>query len=116
MSPWRRSCGSDSARADGATSSQELRRVVSPLLAPVCGSAGLAVAILALGEVSAGKLVETPGTQLFAHEVFTLMHYGITNDLAALCLVLLAAVTLGGSVVMILSSRMGAARGLLLVG
>ena len=30
----------------------------------------------------------------FAHEVFTQMHYGVTNDLAALCLVMLAVVAI----------------------
>jgi ABC-type spermidine/putrescine transport system permease subunit II len=56
-----------------------------------------AVAVLSLGELGAGKLVETPGSQTFAHEVFTQMHYGVTNDLAALCLVLLTVVIVGGS-------------------
>ena len=51
-----------------------------------------AVAILALGELGASKLLETPGSTTFAHEVFSLMHYGLSNDLAALCLLLLAAV------------------------
>ena len=57
---------------------------------------------MSLGELSASKLVETPGSQTFAHEVFTQMHYGVTNDLAALGLVLLAAVLVGGSLVVAL--------------
>src|SRR5262249_35852880 len=59
--------------------------------------AGVAVAVLALGELSAGKLVETPGSETFAHAVFVQMHYGVTNDLAALCLVLLLVVLAAGS-------------------
>jgi ABC-type Fe3+ transport system permease subunit len=58
-----------------------------------------AVAVLSLGELGASKLVCTPGAQTFAHEVFNQMHYGVTNDLAALCLVLLGMVILGGAVV-----------------
>jgi ABC-type spermidine/putrescine transport system permease subunit II len=84
---------------DGAGPAQEFRHVVAPLTAPALLRAGLVVAVLALGELSAGKLVETPGSQTFAHEVFTQMHYGVTNDLAAFCLVLLGAVTLGGVLV-----------------
>ncbi len=94
----------DAARADGAGPGQELRHVVWPLTAGACLRAGLAVGVLSLGELSAGKLVETPGSQTFAHEVFTQMHYGVTNDLAALCLVLLAAVTAGAALVAILGA------------
>ena len=57
--------------------------------------ATVCVAILALGELGASKILETPGSITFAHEVFTLMHYGLSNDLAAHCLLLLAAVSLG---------------------
>jgi iron(III) transport system permease protein len=88
----------EAAQVDGARPRQELWYVILPLMAGVCVRAGLAVAILSLGELGAGKLVATPGSQTFAHEVFTQMHYGVTNDLAALCLILLAVVVLGASV------------------
>jgi iron(III) transport system permease protein len=91
----------DAARVDGAGPGQELWHLVLPLTAPACVRAGLAVGVLSLGELSAGKLVETPGSQTFAHEVFTQMHYGVTNDLAALCLLLLGAVVFGGVQVML---------------
>jgi iron(III) transport system permease protein len=86
----------EAAQVDGARPRQELWYLIVPLTAAVCFRAGLAVAILSLGELGAGKLVATPGSQTFAHEVFTQMHYGVTNDLAALCLVLLAVVVFGG--------------------
>jgi iron(III) transport system permease protein len=85
----------ESARVDGAGPSGELRHIVWPLTRLACLRAALAVAVLALGELSAGKLVETAGAQTFAHEIFSQMHYGVTNDLAALCLVLLGAVAAG---------------------
>jgi iron(III) transport system permease protein len=85
----------EAVQVDGARPRQELWHLILPLTAPVCLRAGLAVAIFSLGELSAGKLVATPGSQTFAHEVFTQMHYGVTNDLAALCFVLLAVVVLG---------------------
>ena len=53
---------------------------------------GLAT-VYSLGEVSASRLVATPGGQSIAHDVFSRMHFGLTPDLAAQCLVLLA--TLG---------------------
>ena len=55
------------------------------------------MAVLSLGEFSAGKLVSTPGMPSFAEAVFTQMHYGVTNDLAAMCLLLLGAVGLGAA-------------------
>jgi ABC-type spermidine/putrescine transport system permease subunit II len=69
-----------------------------PMLLPVCCRAGLAVAVLSLGELGASKLVKPAGSETFAHEIFEKMHFGVTNDLAALCLVLLVFVVLGGLV------------------
>jgi ABC-type Fe3+ transport system permease subunit len=88
----------DAARVEGAGPWQEFRHAVWPVCAGGYWRAALAVTALALGELSAGKLVETPGGQTFAHEVFTQMHYGVTNRLAALCLVLLATVAVPASV------------------
>jgi iron(III) transport system permease protein len=87
------------ARVDGARPVQELTHVGFPLLVVAGVQAALGVAVLALGEVSAGKLVETPGAQTFAHELFNQMHYGVQDRLAALCLALLAMVALGGTLV-----------------
>ncbi len=86
----------DAARVDGATPRQELRHVVWPLTSAVCGQAALAVAVLSLGELSAGKLVATPGMPGYATEIFTQMHYGVTNELAARCLLLLTLAAAGG--------------------
>lgn len=95
----------DAARVDGAAPLQEFRYVVWPLSAMACLRAALAVTVLALGELSASKLVATPGSHTFAHDVFIKMHYGITNDLAALCLLVLAAVMVGGTLVAIAFRR-----------
>jgi iron(III) transport system permease protein len=86
----------DQARVDGATPGQELFRVVLPLSAAAWFRAALAVAVLALGELSAGKIVSTPDKETYAEAIFVQMHYGVTNDLAARCLWLLAAVAAGG--------------------
>jgi ABC-type Fe3+ transport system permease subunit len=86
----------DAVRVDGAGPVQEFRHLIWPLTALACVPAGLAVTVLALGELSASKLAETPGTRTFCHEVFNLMHYGVSADLAALCLLLLEVVVLGG--------------------
>jgi iron(III) transport system permease protein len=88
----------ETARTDGASAWQELRHVVWPLAWPTYLRALLAVTALSLGELSASKLVETPAGQTFAHEIFTQMHYGVTNHLAAMCLWLLILVAVVGLV------------------
>lgn len=93
------------ARIDGATSKQELRYIVWPLTAAAFGRAALAVAVLSLGELSAGKLLATPGMPSYATEIFTQMHYGVTNELAARSLLLLLAASLGGVVLAIRGER-----------
>ncbi|HEV8062342.1 MAG TPA: hypothetical protein VGP68_20860 [Gemmataceae bacterium] len=85
----------EAALVEGSKPWQELILVVAPAARGAYRQAVLGVAILALGELGASKILETPGSITFAHEVFTLMHYGLSNDLAAHCLLLLAAVSLG---------------------
>ncbi len=84
----------DMARVDGARPACELRHAVWPLTAPAAGRAAVAVGVLALGELSASKIVATPGNQIFGetftHVVWARMHYGVANHLAAMCLLLLA--------------------------
>jgi iron(III) transport system permease protein len=89
----------DAARLDGASPLAELRLVVAPLLFRATCRAALVAAVLALGELSAGKLVSTAGAPTFAQEVFTQMHNGPANGLAAQCLLLLLAVAAGGALV-----------------
>lgn len=78
----------DAIRIDSASAWQEFWHLIAPLSWPICVQAGFAVTVLGLGEIGASKLVWA-GWHPFAHEVFAQMHYGVTNDLAAMCLVLL---------------------------
>jgi ABC-type Fe3+ transport system permease subunit len=97
----------DAAAVDGADPLRAFVRVVLPLGFVAAARAGLAVGVLSLGELSAGKLVSTPNWPTYAEMVFTQMHYGVTNDLAARCLLLLLAVGAGGVLVLALSPRAG---------
>ena len=89
----------DAARMDGATPGQELAQVVWPLHVGAALRAGLAVGVLTLGELSAGKMLSMADWPGYAQTVFVQMHWGIKNDLAARCLWLLAAVTVGTGLV-----------------
>jgi iron(III) transport system permease protein len=82
----------EAARVDGASPIQEMRLAILPAVTPAFGRAALAVGVLALGELSASKIVATVGGQTLAHDVFTQMHYGVTSTLAAQCLLLFAIV------------------------
>jgi iron(III) transport system permease protein len=89
----------EACRLDGAGPFRELTGVVWPLVRPAAVRAALAVGVLSLGELSAGKLVRTPGGESFAEVIWTQMHFGVTADLAARCLVLLAVVLAGAGCV-----------------
>ena len=89
----------EAAALDGAHPWQRFRLVVLPALWQPALWAALVVATLTLGEISASKLVTTPGYTPLAHHVFQQMHAGADTDLAALCLVLLSVVVVGGMAV-----------------
>src|SRR5262249_24898800 len=87
----------EAARLEGARPAQEFRYVVVPLTSAAWLRAAGAVAVLALGELSASKLVSTPGWMSYAENLFTQMHAGVPNNLAAGCLLLLAVVSCGSA-------------------
>lgn len=85
----------EAAAVDGASPALQLRHVVWPHAARAFRLTIVAVCVPALGELAASKLVSMAGWQGQAELLFTRMHYGITNDLAAECLLLAALVGLG---------------------
>jgi iron(III) transport system permease protein len=95
----------ESARLDGARPIDELLRITWPLTRTICLCAALAVVVLSLGELSAGKLVAPPGSTTLAHVIFEQMHRGVPADVAGLCLVLLLAVALAGSLLAMTRKR-----------
>lgn len=72
----------------------EWRLVVAPLTGVAFLRASLAVAALALGEVSATKIVNPPFRGTFILRLFDQMHYGAEATVAALCLLQVAATAL----------------------
>jgi iron(III) transport system permease protein len=93
----------DLARLDGVSPWGEFRRVVWPLTRRAWARAALAVATLSLGELSAGKLVSTPQAESFAESVWAQMHYGVTADLAARCLLLLGLAAAGAAALLLIT-------------
>ena len=71
---------------DGHGAGGVWRLVIAPLTRGAAGRAAVAVAALSLCEVSAGKLVATPGGDTYILRLFAQMHYGPEATVAALCL------------------------------
>jgi iron(III) transport system permease protein len=86
----------EAAAVEGAGPLRQLVRVIVPVLWPAWLAAAVLVFALALGEISAGKLVETPGWETLSRLIFDRMHYGVAEDVAGLCLLLLGLVGVGG--------------------
>lgn len=84
------------AYLDGASPWQRLWRVYWPNLAGPIIWVGLGVGLLSLGEISASKLVTTPGYLPLSHLIFQQLHAGQDTEVAALCLMLLIIILLGG--------------------
>ncbi len=83
----------ESAWVDGASPWQRFKLAyLWPLLSSWLAVA-LAVGTLALGEISAGKIVSTPGYMPLSHLIFQQMHASADTELASLCLVLLVIVS-----------------------
>jgi iron(III) transport system permease protein len=79
-------------RVDGAGPWGEFRLVIWPASRRAVWIAVIAVTALALGELAASKIVQVPGRQTFAQELFNQMHYSATATTASLALVLLVPV------------------------
>ncbi|MDO8691733.1 MAG: ABC transporter permease subunit [Dehalococcoidia bacterium] len=75
---------------------KRLWRVGLPLLAPAITVSWLIVFVLSLGELGASLMVAPPGQATLAIRIYNYMHYGATDVVAALSLVILVAAALAG--------------------
>lgn len=74
---------------DGASPWRRFRVLVFPRLIMPTWCIALGVALLALGEISASKLVTTPGYLPLSHHLFQQLHAGADSEVAALSLTLM---------------------------
>jgi len=84
------------ALLDGATAWSRFWTIYWPSLARPVLWLALAVAVLSLGEISASKMITTPGYVPLAHHIFQQLHAGLDGEVAALALTLMLPVLLGG--------------------
>lgn len=98
----------DAARADGAGLATRLLRIAGPLVAPALAAVWLIVFAMSVGELSATVLCVPPGTPPLSVRLLSLLHYGVEDRVAAICLVLmLGALVIGGGVIALLTRRAG---------
>jgi len=91
----------DSATTLGANRRVLIARAIVPTVRGSYAIAVLVVSALSIGEVAGSKMVQIPGRETFASEVFNQLHYGVSSTLSGLCLVLvllvLGIVSIGGA-------------------
>lgn len=85
----------ETALVDGASWRTRLSKVLGTSLVPSLTAAFFVVYILAAGEVAVTVLVRPPGGDTLSVTAFSLMHYGHTPEVAALCLLQLLTVATG---------------------
>jgi len=95
----------DAAAIDGAGPAARLWHVALAQRRPACAAAFLAALLAAAAELDATLLVAPPGLETVSMHVFNLLHYDITDRVAALSLALYAAALAAGAAVMYLSHR-----------
>jgi iron(III) transport system permease protein len=91
----------EQARLEGGGPWRRLWMIYWPQLAGPVLWIGLAAGVLSLGEMSASKLITTPGFLPLSHLIFQQLHAGADAEVASLSLVLLLLVLLGGGVLLL---------------
>jgi iron(III) transport system permease protein len=82
----------DSAASEGAGRWRRLLLVALPQCRGAMAAAWLIALAVAVGELAATVLVIPPGTTTIAVRIFSLLHYGVEDRVASLCLVMIGAV------------------------
>ncbi|MBN1910634.1 MAG: iron ABC transporter permease, partial [Pirellulales bacterium] len=86
----------DAAALEGAGPCRQLVQIALPCRWRAVALAWLVAWVVALGDLAASVLVVPPGVTTLSIRIFTLLHYGVEDEVAGICLaqiVLFAAVT-----------------------
>ncbi len=94
----------EAARVDGADELDVHTRVAWPMMLPALPAVWLLLVILCLGDVGTATLLVAPGWDTAASRAFSLLHFGVYQDLAVLGL-LTAAHVLAGYIMLTLALR-----------
>ena len=97
----------EAAELDGAGVWTRLMRIVLPLRWPALTFAWLAAFVVSIGELSATILVVPAGVVTLGIQISQKLHFNIQNELAGLCLVLMAAAATLAGILVVLAGRSG---------
>jgi iron(III) transport system permease protein len=95
----------EAAAIDGATFWGSLWRVELPMRGPALAAAWLAAFTISMGELSATNLTAPPGVFTLPTRVFGLLHAGVDDVAAAVCLLVMAATMLSALLITWLLGR-----------
>lgn len=95
----------DAARLSGAAPLEVGRRLLLPLLRPGAVAAWALAFVAAVSELQTTLLVYPPGAATLPVRIFTLQHDGTVENVAALCLIQVAATALPAAAVWALAGR-----------
>jgi len=96
----------DLAASEGAGQFSQLTRIALPMRWSAIAIAWLVCLAEALGEVSASILVMPPGKNTLALRIFALIHYGVDDYVAGICLALVALLAFIAGVVLLIARRL----------
>ena len=96
----------DAAAVDGAGSLRQLCCVALPCRAAALGLAWIVAFAVALGDLGASVLVLPPGVNTLALKIFDLLHSGVEDQVAGICLALVALFAAAAAVAAWLAGRL----------
>ncbi len=99
----------ESAMVDGAGPIACLWRVALPMRRPAAAVAWLAALAISLGDLAASILVVPPGVTTLSIRIFGLLHYGVEDQVAGICLAMIAIFAALAGAVFYLAPRIGRA-------
>ena len=79
----------ESAMIDGAGPLTRLWRIALPMRWPAAAAAWLAALAISLGDLAASILVVPPGVETLSIRIFGLLHYGVEDQVAGICLAMI---------------------------
>ncbi|MGA2063071.1 MAG: ABC transporter permease subunit [Thermoguttaceae bacterium] len=100
----------ESAMIDGAGPFARLWRIALPMRWPAAVVAWLAALAICLGDLAASILVVPPGVTTLSIRIFGLLHYGVEDQVAGICLAMILIFAILAWAVFRLARRIGRAK------
>jgi len=101
----------DAAKVQQNSMLHGLLHVTVPMLSKGLAAAGCLVFILSTGELGASLIVTPPGTGTITMKIYNYLHYGASDTVAALCLIMLILSVAAGAAVFAAITGQGADAG-----